>query len=67
VCWPISGKRVGPSLKYKSVPHNRLLVSLLHGIGHRIARFGNPDFCGDGPMPDLTRSPAVTIRIYPAR
>ncbi len=38
------------SLKYPRVPHNRLLLSLAHGFGHRIDRFGNPDFCGDGPL-----------------
>jgi hypothetical protein len=45
---------MGRSLKYPRVPHNRLLLSLAHGFGHRIARFGNPDFCGDGPLPGLT-------------
>jgi hypothetical protein len=44
----------GRSLKYKRVPHNRLLMSLAHGFGHHIERFGNPDFCGDGPLTDLT-------------
>jgi hypothetical protein len=46
--------RMGRSLKYGRVPHNRLLLSLAHGFGHRIMRFGNPDFCGDGPLPNLT-------------
>ena len=36
------------------VPHNRLLLALAHGLGHRIDRFGNPNFCGDGPLPNLT-------------
>ncbi len=44
---------MGRSLKYKNVPHNRLLLSLAHGFGHRIAKFGNPDYCGGGPMADL--------------
>ncbi len=48
------GFRMGRSLKYPRVPHNRLLLSLAHGFGHRIPRFGNPDFCGDGPLNDLT-------------
>jgi hypothetical protein len=48
------GFRMGRSLKYPRVPHNRLLLSLAHGFGHRIRRFGNPDFCGDGPLPNLT-------------
>ena len=47
--------RMGRALNYKSkVAHNRLLLSLAHGMGHHIDRFGNPDFCGDGPLSDLT-------------
>jgi hypothetical protein len=46
--------RMGRSIKFAKVPHNRLLLSLAHGMGHRIERFGNPDFCGDGPLPNLT-------------
>jgi hypothetical protein len=47
--------RMGRSIKYESrVAHNRLLMSLAHGMGHHIERFGNPDFCGDGPLTDLT-------------
>jgi hypothetical protein len=48
------GFKMGRSLKYGRTPHNRLLLSLAHGFGHRIQRFGNPDFCGDGPLPNLT-------------
>ena len=47
--------RMGRSLKLKNVPHNRLLLSLAHGMGHRsLAKFGNPDFCGDGPLSQLS-------------
>jgi len=46
--------KMGRSLKYQRAPHNRLLLSLAHGFGHRIPRFGNPDFCGDGPLHNLT-------------
>lgn len=46
--------RMGRSLKYPKVPHNRLLLSMAHAFGHHIERFGNPDFCGDGPLTDLT-------------
>lgn len=46
--------KMGRSLKYPRVPHNRLLMALAHGFGHRIQRFGNPDFCGDGPLNNLT-------------
>jgi hypothetical protein len=44
----------GQHLKYDRVPHNRLLLSLAHGFGHRIQTFGNPNFCAGGPLPDLT-------------
>jgi hypothetical protein len=46
--------RMGRSLRYNRVPHNRLLLALAHGMGHRITRFGNPNFCGDGPLGNLT-------------
>ncbi len=46
--------QMGRSLKYKKTAHNRLLMSLAHGFGHRLERFGNPDFCGDGPLSNLT-------------
>jgi hypothetical protein len=46
--------RMGRSIKYPKLSHNRLLLSLAHGMGHRIDRFGNPDFCGEGPLPNLT-------------
>ena len=46
--------KTGRSLKYPRLPHNRLLLSLAHGFGHRIDTFGNPNFCGGGPLPNLT-------------
>ena len=44
------GFQTGRSLQFKRVAHNRLLMSLAHGFGHRVKTFGNPDFCGDGPL-----------------
>jgi hypothetical protein len=44
------GFKMGRSLKLKKVAHNRLLMALAHGFGHRITRFGNPDFCGGGAL-----------------
>jgi hypothetical protein len=41
---------MGRSLKLRRVPHNRLLMAFAHGFGHRLSRFGNPDFCGDGAL-----------------
>jgi hypothetical protein len=47
--------RMGRSVKYKpGLPHNRLLLALAHGMGHRIERFGNPDYCAGGVLPNLT-------------
>ncbi len=48
------GFKMGRSLKYDRVPHNRLLLSIAQGFGHRITKFGNPDFCGAGPLSGLT-------------
>lgn len=42
--------KMGRSLKFPKIAHNRLLLSLAHGFGHRITKFGNPDFCKDGPL-----------------
>lgn len=44
------GFQTGRSLKFKQTPHNRLLLALAHGFGHHLERFGNPDYCGDGPL-----------------
>ena len=46
--------KMGRSLKYPKLPHNRLLLGLAHGMGHRIERFGNADFSGGGVLPNLT-------------
>ena len=46
--------KMGRALNYQRQPHNRLLLSVAHGFGHRIEKFGNPDFCGEGPLPNLT-------------
>jgi hypothetical protein len=42
--------KMGRSLKFRRTPHNRLLLSLAHGFGHHLEKFGNPDFCGEGPL-----------------
>jgi Protein of unknown function (DUF1552) len=42
--------KLGRSLKLRKVPHNRLLLSLAHGMGHPLEKFGNPKFCDDGPL-----------------
>ncbi len=45
---------MGRSLKLPRVPHNRLLLTLAHGFGHHLGRFGNADFCAGGPLTSLT-------------
>jgi hypothetical protein len=47
------GFRMGRSLKYPNVPHNRLLLALAHAFDHRLATFGKPELCGDGVLSDL--------------
>jgi hypothetical protein len=42
--------KMGRSLKLKGVPHNRFLLSLAHGFGHRLERFGNPEMSAGGPV-----------------
>ena len=46
--------KMGRALKYPEVPHNRFLLSLAHAMGHPLERFGNPDYCGDGPLAGLS-------------
>jgi hypothetical protein len=46
--------KMGRSIKFPKLPHNRLLLSLAHAMGHDLKRFGNPDYCGDGGLPGLT-------------
>jgi hypothetical protein len=48
------GFKMGRSLRYERVPHNRLLMALAHGFGHRITSFGNRDFCGAGILSNLS-------------
>lgn len=48
-----AGFRMGRYLEYARVPHNRLLLSIANGMGHHIDRFGNADFCGQGPLTGL--------------
>ena len=46
--------KMGRSIKYKKEPHNRLLLSIAHGFGHKLDKFGNPNYCAAGPLPQLT-------------
>ncbi len=47
--------KTGRAMKLPNVPHNRLLLSLAHGMGHEgLEQFGNPAFCKDGPLTGLS-------------
>lgn len=48
------GFKMGRSMKFPKVAHNRLLMAFAHGMGHHIERFGNPDYCRDGVLTGLT-------------
>lgn len=47
------GFKMGRAMKHKGVAHNRLLLSMAEGMGHPLETFGNPDYCGDGPLTGL--------------
>ncbi|MBI1310565.1 DUF1552 domain-containing protein [bacterium] len=53
--------KMGRSLKYDKVPHNRLLMSLAHGFGHHVESFGKPELCKDGPFDRLVCSTLAKI------
>jgi hypothetical protein len=48
-----AGFKMGRSLKFDRVAHNRLLIALAHAYGHGIKTFGNPDYCKDGALTGL--------------
>lgn len=48
------GFKMGRSLKYKQIAHNRLLLSMAHAFGNDLKSFGRKNYCGDGPLGDLT-------------
>lgn len=45
--------KMGRSLKYGKVPHNRLLMSIAHAFGHNVKTFGNPNHCAQGALTGL--------------
>ena len=49
------GFKGGRMVDAGGVPHNRLLLSIAHGMGlTNLSQFGNPDFCSDGPLHGLS-------------
>jgi hypothetical protein len=48
------GFTTGRAIQFPGEPHNRLLLTLAHAMGHTgLERFGNPDYCGSGPLTGL--------------
>jgi len=44
------GFKMGRALQLPNLPHNRLLLSLAHGFGHRLETFGNNKLSHGGPL-----------------
>jgi hypothetical protein len=47
------GFRLGEAHDFRRCPHNRLLMTFCEAMGHPVESFGNPDYCGDGPLTGL--------------
>lgn len=45
--------KTGRHVVYKSQPHNRLLLTLLHAMGVHEKTFGDPDYCKAGPLDEI--------------
>ncbi len=45
-----AGFRMGRSLRFENLPHNRLWLSLAHSYGHHLATFGHEGFNEGGPL-----------------
>ncbi|MFO0548862.1 MAG: DUF1552 domain-containing protein [Polyangiaceae bacterium] len=57
--WVIAGNsdkyfKTGQLVSFPGEPHNRLLLSLSHAMGVEDEVFGDPDYCGAGPLTGLT-------------
>ena len=49
------GFKTGRMMSAGGKPHNQLLLSIAHAMGlSDLDRFGNPDFCSDGPLTGLS-------------
>jgi hypothetical protein len=42
--------KMGRSMKYNKLAHNRLLMALAHSVGHRVETFGNPQLSAGGAL-----------------
>ncbi len=44
------GFKMGRSLQFDKIPHNRLHLALAHAVGHKIPTFGKAALCDGGPL-----------------
>lgn len=56
VPWLIAGNaarhfKSGRTVSFPDEPHNRLLMSICHGMGVACTSFGDPEFCSAGALP----------------
>jgi len=47
------GLKTKRAIDFKKVPHNRFLLTVAEQMGFPQKTFGNPDYCGDGPLTGL--------------
>jgi hypothetical protein len=45
---------LGRLVSFPGEPHNRLLLTICHAMGAFDRTFGDPDFCGAGPLTGLS-------------
>ncbi|MCL4203025.1 MAG: DUF1552 domain-containing protein [Pirellulaceae bacterium] len=45
--------RMGRAMRFDRVPHNRLLMTFAHALGHEIETFGKPELCSGGTLAGL--------------
>ena len=48
------GWKMGRSMDFDKVHHNRLLMSFCQAMGHPVESYGNPDFCEGGVLAGLS-------------
>ncbi len=57
--WVLAGNvgktfKTGRLVSFPGEPHNRMLLTLLHAMGVADTSFGDPDYCGAGPLTGMT-------------
>jgi hypothetical protein len=44
------GFKLGRTLQFDKIAHNRFHLALAHAVGHRIEAFGKRELCDGGPL-----------------